>query len=53
MQVDREKQNYDYENVQTQLDKSLGQVARIQKEQQQVQMDADRFRDKYEKSNVS
>lgn len=51
--MDREKQNYDFENIQSQLDKALGQATRIQKERETVQIDADRFRDKYEKSNVS
>lgn len=51
--MEREKQNYDFENIQSQLDKALGQATRIQKERETVQLDADRFRDKYEKSNVS
>lgn len=51
--MEREKQNYDFENVQSQLDKALGQATRIQKEREAVQIESDRFRDKYEKSNVS
>ena len=48
--MEKEKQNYDFENVQSQLDKALGQATRLQKERETVQLDADRMRDKYEKA---
>lgn len=51
--MEKEKQNYDFENVQSQLDKALGQATRLQKERETVQLDADRMRDKYEKAQVS
>jgi hypothetical protein len=51
--MEKEKQNYDFENIQSQLDKALGQAARLQKERETVQLDADRMRDKYEKAQVS
>lgn len=53
MQMEREKQNYDFENIQSQLDKALGQATRLQKEKETVQLEADRLRDKYEKAQVS
>lgn len=43
---------YDLENVQSQLDKALGQSARLQKERETTQLEVDRIRDKYEKSQV-
>lgn len=52
MQVEKEKQSYDFENVQSQLDKALGQATRLQKEKEAVQVDNDRFRDKCEKAQV-
>lgn len=52
MQVEKEKQNYDFENIQSQLDKALGQATRLQKEKETVQLEADRLRDKYEKTQV-
>jgi len=51
--MEKEKQNYDFENIQSQLDKALGQATRLQKERETVQLDADRMRDKYEKAQVS
>lgn len=51
--MEKEKQNYDFENVQSQLDKALGQAARMQKEREGTQIEADRLRDKFEKSQVS
>lgn len=51
--MDREKQTYDFESLQSQLDKALGQAARLQKERDTAQLDADRFRDKHDKSQVS
>lgn len=53
LQMEKEKQNYDFENIQSQLDKALGQATRLQKERETVQLDADRMRDKYEKGQVS
>lgn len=53
LQMEKEKQNYDFENIQSQLDKALGQATRLQKERETVQLDADRLRDKYEKAQVS
>lgn len=52
IQLEKEKVGYDLENIQSQLDKALGQSARIQKEKEQAQHEADRLRDKYEKSQV-
>lgn len=52
LQLEKEKQNYDFENVQSQLDKALGQATRLQKEREAVQLDVDRLRDKYEKAQV-
>lgn len=51
--MDREKQAYDFESLQSQLDKALGQAARLQKERDTAQLDADRFRDKHDKAQVS
>ena len=53
LQVDREKSAYDFESLQSQLDKALGQAARLQKERDTAQLDADRFRDKHDKAQVS
>lgn len=52
MQMEREKQNYDFENVQSQLDKALGQSTRMQKERETIQLEVDRLQDKYEKAQV-
>lgn len=52
MQLEKEKLGYDFENVQSQLDKALGQAARTQKEREALQLEADRLRDKCEKSQV-
>lgn len=51
--MDREKQAYDFESLQSQLDKALGQAARLQKERDTAQLDADRFHDKHDKAQVS
>lgn len=51
--MDREKSAYDFESLQSQLDKALGQAARLQKERDTAQLDADRFRDKHDKAQVS
>lgn len=53
MQVEREKQNYDFDNLQSQLDKALGQSTRMQKERETIQLEVDRLQDKYEKAQVS
>jgi hypothetical protein len=50
--MEKEKQNYDFDNIQSQLDKALGQATRLQKERETIQLDADRMRDKYEKAQV-
>jgi hypothetical protein len=52
LQMEKEKQNYDFENIQSQLDKALGQATRLQKERETVQLESDRIRDKYEKVQV-
>lgn len=51
--MEREKQNYDFENLQSQLDKALGQSTRMQKEREAIQIEVDRLQDKYEKAQVS
>lgn len=50
--MEKEKQNYDFESVQSQLDKALGQSTRLQKERENIQLEADRLRDKCEKAQV-
>lgn len=50
--MEKEKQNYDFDNVQSQLDKALGQATRMQKERETIQLEADRLRDKHEKTQV-
>lgn len=50
--MEKEKQNYDFDNVQSQLDKALGQATRMQKERETIQLEADRLRDKHEKAQV-
>lgn len=52
IQLEKEKVGYDLENIQSQLEKALGQSARIQKERETAQLEADRLRDKYEKCQV-
>lgn len=52
IQLEKEKVVYELENVQSQLDKVIAQSARIQKEKETAQVDADRLRDKYEKVQV-
>lgn len=53
MQMEKEKMNYDFENLQSQLDKSQGQINRMHKERETVQLEIDRLRDKYDKAQVS
>lgn len=53
IQLEKEKVGYELENAQSQLDKVLGQSARLQKEKETAQVDADRLRDKYEKVQVN
>lgn len=50
--MEKEKHAYDFENIQSQLDKALGQATRLQKEKDAVLIEADRLRDKYEKAQV-
>ena len=52
MQMEKEKQNYDFDNLQSQLDKALGQSTRIQKEREAIQLEVDRLQDKCEKTQV-
>lgn len=52
MQMEKEKQNYDFDNLQSQLDKALGQSSRMQKEREAIQLEVDRLQDKYEKAQV-
>lgn len=52
VQLEKEKLGYDLENVQSQLDKALGQASRLQKERESLQLEADRLRDKYDKAQV-
>lgn len=52
IQLEKEKLGYELENVQSQLDKVIAQSARLQKEKETAQVDADRLRDKYEKVQV-
>lgn len=52
LQADREKYAYDYDNLQSQLDKSQGQLSRVQKEKEAIQQELDRTHDKYDKHQV-
>lgn len=52
VQLEKEKLMYDFENLQSQLDKALGQAARIQKERESVGLDSDRLREKADKAQV-
>lgn len=52
MQMEKEKQIYDFENLQSQVDKTHGQINRMQKERETVQLEVDRLKDKYEKAQV-
>ena len=52
LQADREKYAYDYDNLQSQLDKSQGQLSRVQKEKETIQQELDRTHDKYDKHQV-
>ena len=53
LQADREKYAYDYDNLQSQLDKSQGQLSRVQKEKETIQQELDRTHDKYDKHQVT
>lgn len=53
IQLEKEKQTYDFEAMESQLDKALGQATRLQKEREGVQLEMDRMRDKYDKVQVS
>jgi len=50
--LEKEKLTYDYDNLQSQLDKALGQAARMQKERETLSLDTDRIREKLEKTQV-
>lgn len=50
--MEKEKQLYDFDNTQSQLDKALGQATRLQKERENVQIELERARDKFEKTQV-
>ena len=52
LQGEREKYAYDYDNLQSQLDKSQGQLSRVQKEKETTQQELDRTHDKYDKQQV-
>jgi len=52
LQLEKEKQSYDFENIETQLEKALGQASRVQKERETLQIETDRLREKYEKAQV-
>jgi golgin subfamily B member 1 len=51
--LEKEKHVYEFDNMQSQLDKALGHSARVQKEKEVLQLDADRYRDKTEKIQVN
>lgn len=53
IQAEREKHAYEFEQIQSQLDKAHGQNARQSKEREAAQHEADRLREKYEKLQVS
>lgn len=53
IQAEREKHSYDFEQIQSQLDKAHGQNARLSKEREAAQLEADRLREKYDKAQVS
>lgn len=53
LQMEKEQVTFDLENTQSQLDKALGQSARLQKEKESAQIEADRNRDKLDKAQVS
>lgn len=52
LQLEKEKQTYDFENLQALVDKAQGTTNRLQKEREAAQLEADRFRDKNEKAQV-
>lgn len=53
MQLEKEKYKFDYEDIQSELDKALGAATRVQKEKDNMKMEADHYQDKYEKAQVS
>lgn len=53
MQLEKEKYKFDYEDIQSELDKALGQATRIQKEKDTMKLEADHYQEKYEKTQVS
>lgn len=50
--LEKEKLMYDFENLQSQLDKALGQASRIQKERESLGLDSERLREKADKAQV-
>lgn len=52
IQLEKEKILFDFENVQSQLDKALGHGSRIQKEKESIQLDFERYKEKSEKLQV-
>lgn len=53
MQLEKEKYKFDYEDIQSELDKALGQATRIQKEKDTMKLEADHYQEKCEKAQVS
>ena len=51
-QSEKEKYVYDFDNMQAQLDKSAGQLSRVQKEKENIQQEMERFRDKHDKNQA-
>jgi hypothetical protein len=53
LQLEKEKYKFDYEDIQSELDKALGAATRVQKEKDNMKTEADYYQDKYEKAQVS
>lgn len=53
MQLEKEKYKFDYEDIQSELDKALGQATRVQKEKDTMKLEAEHYQEKYEKTQVS
>lgn len=53
IQLEKDKVLFDFENVQSQLDKALGHGSRVQKEKESIQLDYDRYKEKADKLQVS
>lgn len=52
-QSEKEKYVYDFDNMQAQLDKSAGQLSRVQKEKENIQQEMERIREKHDKNQAS